>query len=253
MVLKIPTPIHPVDARTIVAQPFPQCGADPLPERPDFGGLQGLTAAERMEPGSMKSLVRIDIAQSGDRGLIQQQRLQGPFVPTENQFELLDLETLGQRFRTKSVEHGFGVRHEKYPTELPGVAEAELRPGGESKDCVIVRCPAGSRRSDEKIAAHHKVDKERIPVQRYEDELAPTIDPPNGLPRIRCRKLFGEGSTTWRGQSNRTPMICSPTSGGASAVPSRNDRQMVSTSGSSGIWADYTAGSAETLGGRVLR
>jgi hypothetical protein len=92
VVLKIPTAIHPINARAIVAQPIPQCGANALPERPDFGGLQRLTAAEWVEPGPMKSLVRIDIAQSGDRCLIQEQRLQSPFVPIENQLELPHLE-----------------------------------------------------------------------------------------------------------------------------------------------------------------
>ena len=114
----------------------------------------------------MKSLVRIDIAQSGDRRLIQEQRLQSSFVPIENQLELLHLEPSRQRFRTKSLEHGFGVRHEEDSTELPGVAEPQLPPRGEPEDCVIVGRPASSGRSDEEVAAHHKVDQKRIGVQR---------------------------------------------------------------------------------------
>ncbi len=114
----------------------------------------------------MKSLVHIDIAQSGDRRLIQEQRLKGAFVPIENQLELPCLELGRQRFRAKPLEYGFRVRHEVDPTELPGVAEPQLPTRGEPKDCVIVGCPANSGRSDEEVAAHHEVDQERIAVQR---------------------------------------------------------------------------------------
>jgi len=111
-----------------------------------------------------------------------QQGLQGTLVPAENQLELLDPESLRQRFGSKSLQHCFPVRHEKDPAELARVAEPQLPPGSESKNGVIVGCAAGPGRSQEEVAAHHQVNDEGIAVERHQNELAPAIDVTNNLP-----------------------------------------------------------------------
>ena len=71
--------------------------ADGAIEGVAFVGGQGAGTALRMEGGFPEGFVGINIADTGDEGLVEQQRFEGAFAGGENGFEIGSRKGVGER------------------------------------------------------------------------------------------------------------------------------------------------------------
>jgi hypothetical protein len=78
VILKLTAPIHPVDARPVVSQPATKRRADPPPKPADLLIAEPVAAPERVEAGPVQRLIGIDVAETGDKSLIEQEGLESP-------------------------------------------------------------------------------------------------------------------------------------------------------------------------------
>ena len=80
MVLEIAASVDPVDTGPIAEDAFLQHLPDCHPQ--DFGFFPGYCIRGRqwMESGHMQCFIRVDVTQSGQEGLVQQQRLELPVL-----------------------------------------------------------------------------------------------------------------------------------------------------------------------------
>jgi hypothetical protein len=74
MVLEVTPTKDPVDAGAIVAYAHFERLTNALPESFDLGICKAATSPERVETGFMQGFIRVYISQSGQEGLIQQER-----------------------------------------------------------------------------------------------------------------------------------------------------------------------------------
>ena len=76
MVLKVTPTKDPVDAGAIVVYALLERLTNAPPESFDLGLCKAVTSPKRVEAGLMQSLIRVDVSQSSQEGLVQKQRFQ---------------------------------------------------------------------------------------------------------------------------------------------------------------------------------
>src|SRR3990170_8366629 len=83
VILEVAAAVDPVDTGAVVAQAGPQRGAQAAPQAPDLIVVQRVAPLQRMEPRPVQGFVGVDVPHAGDEGLIEEQRLDRPGVPTQ--------------------------------------------------------------------------------------------------------------------------------------------------------------------------
>ena len=78
-----------------------------------------------MQPGQMQRLVGVDVAKSGDKGLIEQQRLKATMTGVEGQVKAVGRKTALQRFRAESAGHLQHIFRQPDAAELARIVEDE--------------------------------------------------------------------------------------------------------------------------------
>jgi len=78
-----------------------------------------------VQAGTKQGLVGVDVAQAGQKALVEQQGLEHPRAPPNQADEDVEGEILRQRFRPKPAQHDLGIAHQPHPSELALILEAE--------------------------------------------------------------------------------------------------------------------------------
>ena len=121
MVLKLPSPVHPVDAGAVAPDALMQYRAD--------GGMQAMglwpgnrvRQFHRVELGHVERFICIYVAQAGKKCLVKKQRLQAPVVSVKALMEHRWRERAPQRFRAKAAGDRLNPICEPHPSELARV------------------------------------------------------------------------------------------------------------------------------------
>ncbi len=151
--------------------------------------------AQRVEPGAPERLVRVDVADPGDEGLVEQERLESPAAaakpPPEGPQREGGVERLGsvpgeQRAAVLRVQDRAASRvprPEPYPAELADVAEAELAAVVQREAQVDVPVGRGAGRHHEELAGHLEVDRQRGTARQvHDDQLRAPADRVDAAP-----------------------------------------------------------------------
>ncbi len=176
MVLKVTPTKDPVDAGAIVTNAHFERFANALPESFDLGICKAVTSPERVETGLVQGFIRVNISQSGQEGLIQKERLQYTFSPTEHIRELIICKVWSERLGPQPPQNHFGIRVQAYPSKFPGVAETQVPIIVQSEYRVIetiFRILAGNQAQ---VAAHAQVDQKRVLIEWKNEVLAAPLD-----------------------------------------------------------------------------
>lgn len=102
--------------------PRAQDGADRLVQPADLGFVQSVGDRQRMQPRPVQRLIRVDIAQPGNQGLIEQKRLETPPPSSEDARERPNRECVVQRLGPQAGLHPRRVARVNDPPELARVA-----------------------------------------------------------------------------------------------------------------------------------
>jgi len=130
---------------------------------------------ERMQPRHVQGLIRVDVAQSGDKSLIEQEWFQVTLPRVKTRVQPLRGEGRAQRFRPESASHHLGLIGQPDSAELASVIEDQaglachavfssartqrLRGRGELQDQAVVFFGARPARLNHKIPAHPQVNE----------------------------------------------------------------------------------------------
>ena len=102
VVLKLAAAIHPVDAGTISPNALTQDAPDRFMQALGLGAGDRVGWLEWVQPGNVQRLVCVDIAQTGNKGLIQKQGLEMPTARMQPCVQHLGRERPTQGFRTEA-------------------------------------------------------------------------------------------------------------------------------------------------------
>lgn len=142
-----------------------------------FGRLQGVGPAPGMEPGFPERLVRVNIAQSGQERLIQQQRFQSPVAGCQARRESGELEGAVQRLRSQPLKNAIGVAGQLPAAEFAGIQVAEFPAVIQAQNQVLVAFPARGRSFQAELPRHAQMDQQGVLAGKPDDdELAPAPD-----------------------------------------------------------------------------
>ncbi len=148
-----------------------------------------------MEPRPMEYLVCIDISDSGQRFLVEEQALQSPLLIPEDSGERLEIEPQGLRAELPDFpQAGERVRADApHKAEFPDVPEAEFdRSAREAEDEMSVLVQRLAAREEEELPGHLEMDEEgqarselhqdHFPAAaEAEDLLAAKLSPESGI------------------------------------------------------------------------
>src|SRR5690606_17232018 len=108
-----------------------QRGADGGVERGGFAVGKRVGLAEWVQPRSKQRLIRVDVADSCDKRLVEQQRLERDFAPPQPFTKDIDGKGVVQRLRPERRRAGGDaaeVARQKHLAELSRVGKAQLLP-----------------------------------------------------------------------------------------------------------------------------
>ena len=168
------------------------------------GRSEGPRRSQGVEARGPQRLVGVDVADSGDERLVEQERLEPTGSPPKSPSELAHREGLVKRLRTERREDRSPAdlghelaRHRVAPVqsdlpELADVAEADLPPVGQLQDEPYVRILGRRGGYDEQLPGHLEVDRQGGPAGQLDhDELRPSpdrIDTPTRERIGECRR-----------------------------------------------------------------
>ena len=182
MVLEISTAINPIDAGTVLADALQQNFPDGGQERAGFLFRQRAALAQRVEARVEQGFVRIDIAQTREEALVQEQRLELPGVCLEHFMEDPWRKLGIQWFRSKAAKHAERVRGKPGSPEFAGVIKRENPAGHEAQKDAVVRFGLKGLfrrgKAHGQVAAHPQVKYQVGVFQSDEQEFS---SPPNVL------------------------------------------------------------------------
>jgi hypothetical protein len=91
-----------------------------------FPSAQRISGAQRVKLGWEEHLVSVDVAQSSQESLIEQQRLQSSSTAREMLLELLRAILITQRLGTQVADYLVSIVHQVNPSQLANVVESQL-------------------------------------------------------------------------------------------------------------------------------
>jgi hypothetical protein len=147
-----------------------------------------------VELRSPQDLVRVDVPQTSQETLIEQQGLQPGSSVRKHLPQLLGREVLRQWFRSQFAQHFIRIGCENHPTELARVGEPEPSVVVEEEQYAGVLACWSISRLYEQSSRHTQVDQEvRAPLQ---EEVHPLPSPahPQDLPTLQ---MIHEGTWLW--------------------------------------------------------
>ena len=161
--------VSPVAAGTgKVGFPIPQ-GCSPVPDAPVENlpdtaekilrrrPVQGIRRNQGMQPGGKEAFVGVDISQTGDKSLVQQQSLQRPFAGCMAGEEQLRSQGRIEGFRSQGVKDPLRFLRQNHATELAGVVEHET-PCIKKKDNPVVGVRSSLLFRNSQHPGHAKMD-----------------------------------------------------------------------------------------------
>lgn len=110
-----------------------------------------------METGFPEGFIDIDIAQAGDDGLIQKERLEQPFTGCQRRLERCDIERGRQRFDPQMAQYGVRIRNQEYTSELARVVKSQFAGILEFEDHMFVPGPFRTSRGQVQATRHSQV------------------------------------------------------------------------------------------------
>jgi len=175
-------------------------GADRGVEPPDFSGCQRVGATPRMEARVPQRLVDVDVAESRDHGLIEQQRLEQPLPAAKARAQRLEREGRIERFGSERSERiGRAVRHEPQASELARVVEDEPTAVGKIDNHVVVGAGAFAWLREAEFAGHAQMDQQAAArVQFGHDVLGAAREPRDRAAGQSAGERFGRAANGTR-------------------------------------------------------
>ncbi len=142
---------------------FPENGPHGFPKLPDVFPAKRRRGCERMHPGPEENLVGVDVPDSGDEGLIEEEALYAAFPAADDLFETAAIQ--GKRFGTEAIQLWNGSRRLRAQTdeksESPDVAEAQFQIPFFEEDAQAGMFVDGDVRSQQKhLPGHLQVEDE---------------------------------------------------------------------------------------------
>ena len=157
---------------------------------------QRVCLAQRAQAGLEQHLIRVDIAQTCHKRLIEQQRLECPCVPGQLRGEEIQGELSRQRLRAEMAYHRLEIARQVHTTELAWVVKDQLATISQVEDNAGVLAWLDLLWLHSQLPTHAEVDQQLAGRGQKEDQKlgspAHTLDPTAWQPR-------GEFTLRWHG------------------------------------------------------
>ena len=189
-----------------------------LPIQPPLvGRSQRPGRAQRVEPRRPKRLVRIDVPDTGHERLVEQQRLEAPVPPAEQQPKVAQGERRIERFRAETGEYRRaadlrdklpGVRIAAVQADLPelaDVAKPDFPPVGKTEDKADVRVDRLLGWHHEQLPGHLEMNGQGGVSRQLDDDQ---LGAPSHRLHAPAGDRRGEGLRGMRPQGARPRTAC---------------------------------------------
>lgn len=149
-----------------------------------------IRGAKRMEPGAEEGLVDIDVPETGDKRLVEENRLETTGSALEPVGKDTGSKTTAERFRTEAaVECVNRLRLDvKDPSEFSLIGKPEIGPVVEFNCQVLETYRRGVTLVMSQAPSHPQVNKQRGAVVKIGDEILGTAPESRDLPAAQAGK-----------------------------------------------------------------
>lgn len=159
MILELTAAVNPVNAGAVASDAF----LERFPDRgPQMRGLflrDLVGPGEWMQFGAVQGLICVDVAETGDELLVEEQRLELPLSGPETCVQPFGGERVGERLRSEVPEDFGGIGHQPDAAEFARVAEDERGVVREFEDESVMCAGLVSAEDGEQVPAHAQVDE----------------------------------------------------------------------------------------------
>jgi len=145
---------------TRVFQTLSQHLADGSVQLRGLFGIEFIRIGQRMQAGFPQGFVHVYIAQPGNKGLVQQERLELTFADRQKGSQLFGRETSRQGLRPQVPGDGLVGGCQVGAPEFAGIVKSQLAAVIQPNDQVVVPGPMGAGPGQHKPAGHAQVKQE---------------------------------------------------------------------------------------------
>ena len=200
MVLKITPTVNPIDAGAVSFDPLEKHLPDGCQQNRGLLLIQRACPGLRVDSGREQAFIGVDITQTGNEGLIQQQRFDRAFVLVQAGIKFFGRQSLVQRLGAKTAGDLTRIVHQPHPSELAGVVEGHTVAVIQVKNhAVVFRVAGGLCRFKQDVSAHAQVDQEMLSRKGEVEKFAASADGSDLLSCDQGCKI----TLRWRGYAPR--------------------------------------------------
>lgn len=163
MVLKFAPAIHSVEAGPFVHNPGAEGLTNGMVEPGQLLNSEAVDLAAGIDAGDDTALIGIDIADTGNELLVEQQRFQAATSFVEQGLKVGQGEFIGQRFRAELANHLIWIANQVDPAKLTHILEAQLMIVIQLENGADVGMDRVRNRLNQQITAHFQMDKQGCP------------------------------------------------------------------------------------------
>ena len=124
-VLHVAAGVGVVESGALVADGLAQHGADGGVQGGDLGRTERVGGGQRVQAGAKEGFVGVNVAQTGDDALVEQQRLEAAAMPAQQGGQLGDGEGAAERLDAQFAGRGGEIRRVYDASELAWIAEQQ--------------------------------------------------------------------------------------------------------------------------------
>lgn len=152
--------VNPVNGRAAVFEAISEGGSNGPAQRGNLCVLQGVGPAQGMNPGPPQGFVGVDIADPGDKRLVEQEGLEAAGFLGQQASQDLQREALFQRLGAEMTGDGVEVVNQVHPAEFTRVVEAQLIAVVQAEGEMDVFFARKVSVEDVQTAAHFQMDEQ---------------------------------------------------------------------------------------------
>jgi hypothetical protein len=175
-----------------VANPSTENSLDSAVQASRLRRVKRAASTARMQPRFPQGLIDVDIPESGDHGLVEQQGLEHPVVFLQNPPQSACREFRAQWLRPQLPQHPRSIIHQVPPAERARVVKPHQPAVVQLKHDSIMRIIGGAGTVDMDLTGHPQVGKQpAVARKRDHDKLAATRDTVDAMAGELLREVRG--------------------------------------------------------------